>query len=66
VRSLFESVHVGSLTLANQVIHYVHTRPVISELWPELRMTPQQVDQLADHVLDFSIISVKELARRTR
>ena len=66
MRSLFESVQVGSLTLANQVIHYVHARPVISELWPELQMTPEQVDQFADHVLDFSIISVKELARRTR
>jgi len=47
-----------------QVIHYVSSRPVISKVWPELQMTPEQVEMLADHISAFSICSVKELARK--
>ncbi len=53
-------------SVIGQVIHYVHARPVIGELWPELRMTPAQAGQLAEHVADFSLYSVKEIARRKR
>jgi AcrR family transcriptional regulator len=48
-----------------QVIHYVSSRPVISKVWPELQMTPEQVEMLADHISAFSLCSVQELARRT-
>ena len=47
-----------------QVIHYVSSRPVISKVWPELQMTPEQVEMLADHISAFSLCSVKELARK--
>lgn len=49
-----------------QVIHYVNARPVIAELWPELKMTPEQIEKLADHVAEFSICSVLKIAKRTR
>jgi hypothetical protein len=51
-------------SIISQVIHYVSSRPVISRLWPDLQMTPEQVDMLADHIATFSICSVKELARK--
>jgi AcrR family transcriptional regulator len=47
-----------------QVIHYVSSRPVISKVWPELQMTPEQVEMLAEHISDFSLCSVKEFARK--
>jgi AcrR family transcriptional regulator len=49
-----------------QIIHYVSSRPVISKVWPELQMTPEQVNMLAEHIASFSICSVKQLAKKTR
>jgi AcrR family transcriptional regulator len=51
-------------SVMSQIIHYFSSRPVISKVWPELQMTPEQVEMLADHISAFSICSVKELARR--
>jgi AcrR family transcriptional regulator len=49
-----------------QIIHYVSSRPVISKVWPELQMTPEQVNMLAEHIASFSICSVKQLAKKAR
>lgn len=38
-----------------QVIHYVQARPILAQLWPELRMTPEQIDRIANHVAEFSL-----------
>jgi AcrR family transcriptional regulator len=47
-----------------QVIHYISSRPVIAKVWPELQMTPEQVEMLADHIFAFSLCSVQEFARK--
>jgi AcrR family transcriptional regulator len=49
-----------------QIIHYVASRPVISKVWPELEMTPENIDMLAEHIYEFSLNSVKKLARKAR
>lgn len=49
-----------------QVIHYVSSRPMIAKVWPELQLTPEQVEMLADHISAFSLCSVKEIARRAQ
>lgn len=61
-----ETTRMCAHSIIGQVIHYVNARPVIAELWPELKMTPEQVEKLADHVAEFSICSVLEIAKRTR
>lgn len=47
-----------------QVVHYVHARPVISRLWPEWKMTPEALDEIACHVTDFSLAALKGIRKQ--
>jgi AcrR family transcriptional regulator len=58
-----ETTRMCAHSIMSQVIHYVTGRPVISRLWPELQMTREQVEKLADHIATFSICSIQELAK---
>jgi hypothetical protein len=29
--------------------------PLLAGVWPELKMTPEQVERIADHIADFSL-----------
>jgi TetR/AcrR family transcriptional regulator, regulator of cefoperazone and chloramphenicol sensitivity len=42
-------------SIIGQVIHYAHHSPVITRLWPELKMTPQRQELVAGHIADFSL-----------
>jgi AcrR family transcriptional regulator len=42
-------------SIVGQIVHYAVARPVIALLWPQLKMTPEQVDRIADHIADFSL-----------
>ncbi|MDQ2898481.1 MAG: CerR family C-terminal domain-containing protein [Acidobacteriota bacterium] len=53
-------------SLIGQVVHYAHARPVILLLWPELRLTPERVDQIATHIADFTLRSLHALAREKK
>jgi TetR/AcrR family transcriptional regulator, regulator of cefoperazone and chloramphenicol sensitivity len=48
-----------------QVVHYVHSRHVISRLWPELEMTSERIDQIATHITDFSLAYLRAMSPRT-
>lgn len=42
-----------------QVAHYAHARPAIERLWPELEMTEETMDHIAQHIADFSLAYLK-------
>ncbi len=42
-------------SIIGQFAHYVHARPILSRLWPEMQMSPAQVEMIADHIADFSL-----------
>ncbi len=42
-------------SIIGQFAHYVHARPVLSRLWPEMQMSPSQVKMIANHIADFSL-----------
>jgi hypothetical protein len=46
-----------------QVVHYIHARPVIGLLWPELKMSPETTEEIAGHITDFSLAALKGLER---
>jgi TetR/AcrR family transcriptional regulator, regulator of cefoperazone and chloramphenicol sensitivity len=46
-------------SIVGQVIHYAHHSPVVARLWPELKMTPEQQDMVANHIADFSLAYLK-------
>lgn len=48
-----------------QVVHYIHARPVIGLIWPELKMTPETMEVIANHIADFSLAALKEVRRKS-
>jgi TetR/AcrR family transcriptional regulator, regulator of cefoperazone and chloramphenicol sensitivity len=49
-------------SLIGQVTHYMHTRAVMSQLWPEFKMAAAQLDEITDHIVRFTmagLISVR-------
>ncbi|HUJ20277.1 MAG TPA: CerR family C-terminal domain-containing protein [Bryobacteraceae bacterium] len=53
-------------SVISQVIHYMHGRPVLSRLWPELKMTPERMDQIADHIANLSLAGFAAVARQPK
>ncbi len=47
-----------------QILFYRHAQPVLQRLEPELKLNAQSIDQLAQHVTDFSVAALRALARR--
>jgi AcrR family transcriptional regulator len=53
-------------SIVGQVVHYVHARPVIALLWPELEMTQQTVEEIARHITEFSLEALKGIKRNSK
>jgi TetR/AcrR family transcriptional regulator, regulator of cefoperazone and chloramphenicol sensitivity len=46
-------------SIIGQVLFYPNARPILAHVWPELTMTPAQVDRIAEHIADFSLAYVR-------
>ncbi|HKX30716.1 MAG TPA: CerR family C-terminal domain-containing protein [Blastocatellia bacterium] len=44
-----------TLSIVGQIVHYKHASPILARLWPELKMTPEQVEQIVNHITEFSL-----------
>jgi TetR/AcrR family transcriptional regulator, regulator of cefoperazone and chloramphenicol sensitivity len=47
-------------SIMGQILLYVLAGPVLVRLWPQLKMTPEQTDRIADHIADFSLAYLQE------
>jgi AcrR family transcriptional regulator len=50
-----DNTRLCAISVVGQVLAYVLPGPLLTEIWPELRMTPEQVERIADHITDFSL-----------
>lgn len=50
-----ETTKLCAQSILGQIFIYAAASPVLLQLWPDLRMTPAQVDRIADHIADFSL-----------
>ena len=50
-----DNTRLCAISVVGQVLAYVLPGPLLTEIWPELRMTPDQVERIADHIADFSL-----------
>ena len=57
-----EKVRLCAHSIVGQIVHYVHAMPVISRVLPELELNPKRMEQIADHIADFSLCSLHALA----
>ena len=53
-----------AISVAGQVLAYVLPGPLLTEIWPELRMTPDAVERVADHIADFSLSYLREFGSK--
>lgn len=53
-------------SVISQIVHYVHGRHVISQLWPELEMNPERVTEIATHISDFSLAYLREAGNKSK
>jgi AcrR family transcriptional regulator len=51
-------------SVIGQVVHYAHAGPVIHLLWPELKMTPARLHEIAAHIADFSLAAIQTLKEK--
>lgn len=58
-----EQTRLCTHSVIGQCSHYSHSRLVMRHLWPEMKMNPEQLDRIADHVLDFSLAYLRSVSR---
>jgi len=61
-----ETTRLSVNSIVGQILFYTFSRPVLSRLQPELKLTPGQLDRIADHITDFSIAYLKKVGQGKR
>ena len=55
-----DNTRLCAISVVGQVLAYILPGPLLTEIWPELKMTPEQVERIADHIADFSLSYLKD------
>jgi AcrR family transcriptional regulator len=51
-------------SVIGQVVHWVHARPVIALLWPEVKVDRDAIAEIAGHIADFSLAGMKGITNQ--
>ena len=57
-------VRMCAHSIIGQCLHYKHAHGVLSILWPDLWRSPDRLEQLTNHIIDFSLGGLREVKRR--
>src|SRR5271170_3568813 len=57
-----ERVRLSTHSVIAQVVHYAHARHVVSRVWPELELNPERIAQIANHIAEFSLAGIRQVA----
>lgn len=61
-----EKTRLSLNSIMGQVLFYTFSQPVLSRLQPELKLVPEQLGRIADHIVEFSLAALHEMAREKR
>jgi TetR/AcrR family transcriptional regulator, regulator of cefoperazone and chloramphenicol sensitivity len=61
-----ETTRLSALSVISQVVHYAHAQPVIVRVWPQFELTQERLDQIAAHITNFSLCSLRAMARQKK
>jgi AcrR family transcriptional regulator len=61
-----ETTRLSVNSIIGQVLFYMFSKPVLSRLQPELKLTPDQLERIADHIADFSLAYLKKVGHGKR
>ncbi len=56
----------GAGAIQGLCIWYRSTRPVAERMFPELKITPERIDEIADFVADFSLAGIRALVQNKK
>lgn len=56
-----ETTKLSVNSIVGQILFYTFSWPVLSHLMPELKLTPEQLDRIADHIADFSLAYLRKV-----
>jgi len=56
-----ETTRLSVNSIVGQILFYTFSRPVLAHLQPELKLTPNQLDRIAEHIADFSLAYLKKV-----
>jgi hypothetical protein len=56
-----ETTRLSVNSIVGQILFYTFSRPVLAHLQPELKLTPDQLDRIAEHIADFSLPYLKKV-----
>jgi hypothetical protein len=56
-----ETTRLSVNSIVGQILFYTFSWPVLSHLQPELKLTPEQLERIADHIADFSLAYLKKV-----
>jgi TetR/AcrR family transcriptional regulator, regulator of cefoperazone and chloramphenicol sensitivity len=59
-----EQVRMCAHSIIGQCLHYKHAHGVLSILWPDLWRSPDRLERLTNHIVDFSLGGLREVKRR--
>jgi AcrR family transcriptional regulator len=59
-----EDVRFCALSIMGQCVYYHHARTVLTRLYPEQKYGAEDVARLVDHISEFSLTALRELAQR--
>ena len=61
-----EQTRLCAHSIIGQLMHYILGGQVIQCLWPEMQMTPAQIERVADHIADFSLAYLHQAGAANR
>ena len=61
-----ETTRLSVNSIVGQILFYTFSQPVLSRLQPELKLTPSQLDRIADHITDFSLSYLEKVGHGKR
>ncbi len=56
-----ETTRLSVNSIVGQILFYTFSRPVLMHLQPELKLTADQLERIADHIADFSLAYLKKV-----
>jgi AcrR family transcriptional regulator len=59
-----ETVRLAALSILGQCVYYHHARAVLKHLYPEQGYGPEDIVRIANHITEFSLAALREVARR--
>jgi TetR/AcrR family transcriptional regulator, regulator of cefoperazone and chloramphenicol sensitivity len=58
-----EKTRLCNNSIIGQVLFYTFSQPVLSRLQPELKLMPEQLERIGEHIVEFSLAALRGMAR---